>query len=119
MKLRLYIDEDSMRRALVSALRARGVDVVTALEAGLAGRADDVQLDYATAEGRVLYSYNISDFCRLHSAYLSAAKAHAGIIMAQQRQFSIGEQMRRLLRLVAARAPEAMQCQLEFLSAWG
>lgn len=35
MTIRLYLDEDSMRQALVQALRARGVDVITALEAGM------------------------------------------------------------------------------------
>lgn len=29
---RLYVDEDSMSRALVRALRTRGIDVVTALD---------------------------------------------------------------------------------------
>ena len=58
MKLRLYLDEDSMRLALVEALRARSVEVITALEEGMAERADEDHLEYATAEGCVLYSYN-------------------------------------------------------------
>jgi Domain of unknown function (DUF5615) len=59
MTIRLYLDEDSMRQALVQALRARGVDVITALEADMIERADEEHLDYATAQGRVLYSFNI------------------------------------------------------------
>jgi hypothetical protein len=39
--IRLYFDEDSMRRSLVRALRARGVDVITALDAGMIEREDD------------------------------------------------------------------------------
>jgi post-segregation antitoxin (ccd killing protein) len=35
MSVRLYMDEDSMDQALVRALRARGVDVKTALEEGM------------------------------------------------------------------------------------
>jgi hypothetical protein len=35
MKLRWYLDEDTMARALVTALRARGVDLLTPIEAGL------------------------------------------------------------------------------------
>ena len=38
---RLYIDEDSGDRSLVQALRARGVDVITAQEAGMIERSDD------------------------------------------------------------------------------
>jgi hypothetical protein len=44
VKLRLYLDEDSIRHGLVQALRARGVDVVTALEAGMRERPDDENL---------------------------------------------------------------------------
>ncbi len=51
-----------MRCALIRALRARGVDVTTALEAGMIGREDREHLDYATARGRVLYSFNVGDF---------------------------------------------------------
>jgi hypothetical protein len=119
VKLRLYMDEDGLDHALAVALRARGVDVLTALEAGMIERDDDLRLDYATAEGRVLYSYNISDYCRIHARYMQVSKEHAGIILAQQRQFSIGEQMRRLLNLIAARPPEEMRHRLKFLSAWG
>lgn len=36
--IRLYLEEDSMRRSLVRALRARGIDVITALDAGMIGR---------------------------------------------------------------------------------
>jgi hypothetical protein len=45
MKIRLYVDEDSMRHALVEALRARGVDVLTALEAGMIERKDEEHLE--------------------------------------------------------------------------
>jgi hypothetical protein len=31
----------------------------------------------------------------------------------------VGEQMRRLLRLMAAKSAEEMENQVEFLSAWG
>lgn len=36
----LYLDEDSMDRELVTALRARGMDVLTATEASMIERAD-------------------------------------------------------------------------------
>jgi len=45
--------------------------------------------------------------------------AHAGIIFGQQQRYSVGEQMRRLRRLIALRSAEAMQNQIEFLSNWG
>jgi predicted nuclease of predicted toxin-antitoxin system len=90
MKIRLYFDGDSMRHALVQALRARGVDVLTALEAGMMERKDEEHLDYATAQGRVLYSFNAGDFYRLHTAFLAQGKSHPGIILARQQRYSVG-----------------------------
>lgn len=49
MTIRLYRDEDSMRHALVAALRKHGLDVSTALEAGTSGETDEQQLAFATA----------------------------------------------------------------------
>jgi post-segregation antitoxin (ccd killing protein) len=43
----LYLDEDSMDRDLITALRARGVDVITAADTGMLGRSDEDHLEYA------------------------------------------------------------------------
>ena len=50
---------------------------------------------------------------------LRAGKSHAGIILAVQERHSVGEQMRRLLRLTSTLTAEAMRNRIEFLSAWG
>ncbi len=118
MTIRLYLDEDSMRQALVQALRARGVDVMTALEAHMIDRADEEHLDYATVQGRVLYSFNVGDFYDLHTAFMGRGKSHAGIILVRQQRYSVGEQMRRLLKLLTANSAEEMRNQVAFLSAW-
>ena len=57
MTFRLYLDEDSMNHDLVRGLRARGVAVITALEAGMFDRADADHLDYATTQGWVLCTF--------------------------------------------------------------
>lgn len=119
MKIRLYFDEDSMQRSLVRALRARGVDVITALDAQMIERSDVEHLAYATQAGRVLCSANVGDFYRLHSELLAQGQSHAGIILIPQKHYSVGEQMRRLLRLIAVRSAEDMYNRIEFLSAWG
>jgi hypothetical protein len=54
--IRLYVDEDAVRRGFVTALRSRGVTLLTALEAGLTGALDEQQLAYATKRKCVLYS---------------------------------------------------------------
>lgn len=42
---------------------------------------------------------------------------HAGIILGSQ-HYSVGEQMRRLLRIITTKSAEEMINQVEFLSAW-
>lgn len=53
--VRLYFDADSMERAVVSGLRARGIDASSALEVGMADSSDEEQLEFARTEGRVTY----------------------------------------------------------------
>lgn len=108
-----------MSRALTRALKARNVDVTTALEENMIEQPDSAHLDYVTAQGRVLYSFNVGDFCRLHAEYLAQGKSHAGIVVSLQQAYSIGEQMRRLLRLAAAKSAEQMCNNIEFLGNWG
>jgi uncharacterized protein DUF5615 len=119
MQVRLYFDEDTMDGDVVSALRVRGVDTMTAHDSALINSSDERQLEYAAANERVLYSFNVSDYMALHVAYMSAGKHHAGLILAQQQRYSVGEQMRRLLRVVQMKPAEGMRDSVEFLSAWG
>ena len=65
MTIRLYFDEDSMWQALVTALRARGVDVQTALDTEMIERTDEDHLVFAMTQGRVLCSLNVVYFSRL------------------------------------------------------
>lgn len=119
MTIRVYFDEDSMWQALVTALRARGIDVQTALEAMMIARMDEDHLAFATAQGRVLCSFNVGDFYRLHTRSIAQHQSHTGIVLARQQQYSVGEYMRRLLRLRAHLTAEEMHNRVEFLSAWG
>jgi predicted nuclease of predicted toxin-antitoxin system len=116
--IRLYFDADSMERAIVSGLRARGIDAISAQEVAMADRSDDEQLEFSRAQERVLFSFNVSDFQRLHTEYLTQEKPHAGIILAVQQRYSVGERIRRLQALIATRTAEEMQNRLEFLGDW-
>lgn len=117
--IRLYLDEDSMSHSLTSALRGQGIEVLTALEAGLIRASDEEQLTFATANGAAIYSFNVSDFYRLHAERLRRGESHAGIILCQQQQYSIGEQLRRLMNLLGTLTEREMVDRVEFLSAWG
>jgi hypothetical protein len=117
--IQIYLDEDAVRRGFVNALRSRGVTVLTALEAGLGGALDEQQLTYATERECVLYSHNASDFFRLHTEWISAGREHAGMILAPQQRYSVGEQLRRILRIRASASAHSVHNRVEFLGSWG
>lgn len=93
--------------------------MLTTHDAEMIRRKDDEQLEWATMQGRVIYTCNRGDFFRLHSEWLEEGRSHAGIIFGHQQRFSVGEQLRRLLKLIETKSAEEMQNQIEFLSAWG
>lgn len=117
-QIRLYMDEDSTGRSLMLALQNRGLDVVTTLSVNRLSFPDEDQLIWARSQGRVLYSSNIRDFYSLHTAFLTQEQPHSGMILVQQQRYSIGELMRGILKLVAAKSAEEMENQVEFLSTW-
>ena len=67
----------------------------------------------------MLYSFNVRDYCRLHDEFLAQTKSHAGIVLAKQQTYSVGEQLRRLLKLIATKSAAGMKDRIEFLSDWG
>ena len=46
------------------------------------------------------------------------SRAHAGIIVAPQQLYSVGEELRRIMRLIGQRTAEEMLGRLEFISGW-
>jgi diadenosine tetraphosphatase ApaH/serine/threonine PP2A family protein phosphatase len=116
--MKLHLDEDADAHALLNALRHRGLDVSSSRELALLQCSDEEQLARASEQGRAIYTYNASDFCRLHSEFLQHGCHHAGIIIGDQQVLSIGEVTRRLLRINEARSVADMCDQLEFLSNW-
>ena len=66
-----------------------------------------------------MYCFNAKHYMPLHARLVEQGISHAGIILAGQQSYSIGEQMRRILRVVAEKSAEEMQDQLLFLNAWG
>jgi hypothetical protein len=90
----VYADE-CVDRPLIDGLRARGFDVLTAVEAGKGGEVDAAHLDYASSLDRILLSHNRRDFRRLHRSSISAGREHAGIVLVPQATMLA----RRVLRL--------------------
>ncbi len=108
-----------MDHDVVVALRRQGIDVVTAFEAGRAGRDDEAQLTFGAEQARVIVTSNRADFARLHARWLREGRSHAGIIHAPQQFFGIGETIRRLSRLAMSLEPADMIDRVEYLTNWG
>ena len=114
----LYLDEDTLIKVFIQALRDNDVDVLTVSDANNLGRIDEEQLIWATEQGRVIYTFNSRDFCRLHGSFLAVGRTHAGIIVAPRQSYSVGEQVRGLLKLIGSKSAEEMINQLEFLGTY-
>lgn len=104
-----YRTDEDVPTAVITGLRARGVDVVTSQESGLLAASDEQHLAYAAAEGRVVFTQDV-DFLRLHVKGLS----HAGIVYAQQ-QTPIGDVIRGLMLIYRVLEPGDMRNHVEFL----
>ena len=110
-----YLDEH-VQLALVEAMRARGVDILTTQEARNTGLDDIQQLAFATENRRSLFSYNTRHFAKLHNQWTNIQRPHRGLILSDQ--MPIGIVLRRLMRLYFSLNSEDMQNRLEYLSAW-
>ena len=107
-RIRFYLDEH-VAKAVASGLRQRGVDVLSAKEAGLLSQPDEIHLSRAAQEGRVMFTQD-EDFLRLHAAGIP----HAGIAFAVQHS-PVGGIVRGLLLIHSVYSPQEMLGQVEFL----
>jgi hypothetical protein len=119
VNLKFQLDEDCQAYALAAALQQHGIDVKTTNQLKLSGVSDEAQLDAAFQNQRVLVTNNIRDFVPLHRRSLNQQRAHAGIIVFPQQDFSIGEAVRRLARISYALSMDEMRNRLEWLNDWG
>jgi predicted nuclease of predicted toxin-antitoxin system len=105
---RFHLDE-SVRSAIAVGLRSHGVDVTTTVEAGLIGAADEEQLAYALATGRVVVTHD-DDFLAL----ARRGAEHAGICYCRQQKYSIGKLLQRLLVVRERCTADEMRSHVEF-----
>ena len=106
-----YADEN-VKSAIVDGLRRNGMNVVTAQERGQRQTDDEVLLETATAEGRLLLT-NDTDFLRIHTEWMKAGTTHSGIVYWAQ-DFPIGEAIRRVIAH-ASQQPEVTSNVVRFL----
>jgi hypothetical protein len=88
VKPRLHLDADTSIKALVPALQELGHDVTRTPNDWMPPDADDrSQLLGATAQGRVLFTFNGRDFILLVKKY----PEHNGVLLATQSHWSLAE----------------------------
>jgi predicted nuclease of predicted toxin-antitoxin system len=113
MRVKLYLDEN-VPEAIATALRLRGYDVTTTKEAGKKAASDSDQLRYATSQKRVLFTFNVADFAKLHDEFLNDKYRHSGIIIS--RQLPIGTVVKRLLKMLSRLSSTAIENNIFWLS---
>ncbi len=114
-EVRLYCDEDAGENAVVEGLRARGIDVLTTIEAGHCGATDQDQFAFAIQQRRTIYTFNVGDFARLHRDHLQQGGAHSGIIVLPDQRCSVGEKIRRLAAFITSVTSEETTNRMDYL----
>jgi hypothetical protein len=107
--IRFHLDEDA-DPAIAAALRRHGIDVTTSQEMRLLGAVDAVQLSYAHAERRVLFTHD-SD----HLTVSAEGIAHSGIAYCHQRKRSLSQTIAGLVLIWEVLEPDEMRSRVEFI----
>ena|SRR5579872_1397583 len=112
---RFFTDEDVFP-VVAEQLCQAGLDAVSAQSVGRLGEADESQLLWAVAQSRVLVSFNVRDFARLHTEWIQHGREHAGLAVSAQ--VGIGAVVRRLRNLAASLSADNMRNRIEYLGSW-
>src|SRR5262245_17815625 len=78
--MKLYLDDDCAKSALIARLKKSGHQVVSPFDAGLSGASDQRHLLYAVQSGLVLVTRNYDDFEDLHRLVQAVQGRHQGIL---------------------------------------
>jgi len=82
--MKLYLDDDSAGRHLISALRRAGHDVELPRGAQLNGRTDPEHFTHSIRAGRIILSGNYRDYELLHILVSVSAGRHPGILVVRK-----------------------------------
>lgn len=114
---RLYITfytDENITLDLARMLAKENCDVLTAHDAGMLGKSDPEQLEYATQCGRAIVTHNRNDFLTLYDDWFAKDKNHFGIIVLIRRD-TLREMAERLLVLLDTVTFDEMENQLRFV----
>lgn len=100
------------------ALRRSGIDVMRSGDAGNRHLADELQLEYATGQGRAIYTANVRDFARIHRNWMAAGRTHGGIILRYSQRLAVGEQIRGLTRICLSVTDRQRLNFYDYIESW-
>lgn len=107
--VRFYLDEH-IASLVMRGLRQRGIDVLTADEAGRSGLPDPEQFEFATKEERVIVTFD-ADYLQL----AACAAEHFGVAHCHATKYSPGQLLQLLIVLHGVMDREEMRNHVEFL----
>ena len=107
--IRFQFDEH-LSHAVAVALRRRGIDVLTTVDAGLRSAGDETQLDRAFNEGRVFVTCDQDDLIMA-----SQGVRHVGIVFAPRGSKSIGQWIECLTLIHGACHADEMINRIEYV----
>jgi predicted nuclease of predicted toxin-antitoxin system len=113
--IKLYLDEN-VPESIAMALRLRGYDVITVKEVGRKGLSDIEQLEYASSENRLIFTFNVADFHKIHSEFIKTGRHHNGIILSKQ--LPVRRTVKALLKLLSSLNSEKVRNNVVWLSDW-
>lgn len=112
---KLHLDADASRKDLLNALLSKDHNVTRTPAPGLPlDASDEIQLLWASAQNRVLFSFNIGDFVLL----ARRMPDHHGILLASQQSYSLGELIALIDRVLTETEAEDWPGQIRWLSDW-
>jgi hypothetical protein len=112
---RLHLDADTSLKALHAALVARGHDVTRTPNPWMPRDASDTaQLLGATAQGRVLFTFNVRDFPELAQQH----PQHGGVLLAAQRRWTLSQLIAALNRVLSETTIADWPGQVRWLNQW-
>jgi len=111
----LHLDADVSYRTLQRVLQERGHDVTrTPCEWISRDASDESQLLQATAQGRCILTFNISDFMHLARMYPS----HGGIVLAHQKDWRLPSLIAAVDNLMTETNADDWPGQVRWLNDW-
>jgi hypothetical protein len=114
-KPRLHLDADTSRKDLYRALVTKGHNVTRMPAPGLPlDASDELQLLWASAHDRVLFTFNTGDFLPL----ARRMSDHDGILLASQQSHSLRQLILLLDRVLEKTKAEDWPGQIRWLSDW-